>query len=457
MSRRHTHSKFARVDRDVNNSQTIRDVGLSDAVPARPQFGVEVDLKPSEGGYVDPCLTVDGPAERAVADISDASNFAQSSFVGNGLQVQRELTGDFGDGVGAASRGPGGAELLWPEPSGTRHRQSIEVADPIVLGPRWNKTPSRLRSGVSNHHNVWAVALRIQEFNPMMPADDWAAIGTFVRSIVTDVQPHTPYRATSLLGTLSQYARWTWMAGNPLDRQTVFARWLIEDFIANGCPRTWSASTRGNHRSRLFRMSEALFGPDAQTPLIAALPGSQPSTPYTPSELVTFRSWASGQATTQRRHDATVLLALAAGAGIGNADLANLRRKHITEADGGIDITIIGNRPRTVTVLAEWERDVRAAIENLEPEMLVFGENRWAPSKNAVNNFISKTSGQHKPNSQRLRATWIVHHLTANTPIKALMAAAGLNSFESFNRLIGFVPSPSPLLSRQLLRGNTAG
>jgi hypothetical protein len=44
-----------------------------------------------------------------------------------------------------------------------------------------------------------------------------------------------------------------------------------------------------------------------------------------------------------------------------------------------------------------------------------------------------------RPTSQRLRATWIVHHLDAGVPVVTLMRAAGVESLESFTRYVRFV------------------
>ena len=39
-----------------------------------------------------------------------------------------------------------------------------------------------------------------------------------------------------------------------------------------------------------------------------------------------------------------------------------------------------------------------------------------------------------------MRATWIVTHLTAGSPVKALVEAAGVDSLEALTRYLRFVP-----------------
>ena len=94
-------------------------------------------------------------------------------------------------------------------------------------------------------------------------------------------------------------------------------------------------------------------------------------------------------------------------------------------------------------------------MEHRKPEDLVFGWERTAHSPNSVHGFVARTHG-HAPHltAQRLRATWIVHHLTVGTPLSALMDAAGVMSLEAFTRYLRFVPSAEITEARRWLRGS---
>jgi len=298
------------------------------------------------------------------------------------------------------------------------------------------------------------VAERIEQYTPQMPSDYWDTIGDFVRSCVADAQPSSRISAQKSLRPVTALVLWSWQLGYELDRRLIFDRMTIEEFIASGCPATWSNATRGNMRSQLFNISEALLGTEARIPRLNPLPPSNPSKPYDVKEIVTFRSWAWGQSTQSKRHDATALLALGAGAGLATEDLLTIHVSDVTLIDGFVIVNVTGRRPRQVPVLAEWEGDLLDVVRETTPGSFVFGQNRTTRQKNAVSNFLSKTTGTHKPNSQRLRATWIVHHLSVATPVKALLGAAGVESFEAFTRFIPFVPEVDPMEARHVLRGN---
>ena len=288
------------------------------------------------------------------------------------------------------------------------------------------------------------MAERIERYSPQMLPAHWAAIEEFVRACVTEAQPRTPYSAKALLSSLALLARWSWHRGYELDRRVILDRFTIEEFVTTGCPASWSNATRANRRSQLFRLSECLLGAGARTPRLISLGPSNPSEPYTTNNLVAFRSWAGGQNTVAKRRNAMVLLSLCAGAGLSAEDLAGLRVRHIAMVDGCVVVNVPGRRVRQTCVLAEWETDLTDIVSSMSPEAYAFRPQRTIESKNMATNFVAKTSGVHKPNSQRLRATWIVHHLSTATPVNVLMNAAGVLSLDAFARYVQFVPDAEP-------------
>lgn len=104
--------------------------------------------------------------------------------------------------------------------------------------------------------------------------------------------------------------------------------------------------------------------------------------------------------------------------------------------------------------MAEWERDLLDAIEGLPAQSYVFMGGRAGRNKNIITHFVYKTSGDFKPHTYRLRVTWIVHHLTAGTPVKPLLAAAGVGSASLLSRYLQYLPDVEVDEVRRMLRGN---
>jgi len=314
---------------------------------------------------------------------------------------------------------------------------------PGYMVSRWNRQASEGRT----------VARRIGGFTPDMPERYWQVIEGFVRSAVADAQPKTPYDAKNLLSTTARHVLWCWQtAGLALDREIVFDRAVIEEFIVHGCPNLSPASA-GNRRSQLLRMAEAL-NRSGQPARLTPLSSSDPVRPYSPSEIVALRSWAAGQNTPTRRRDAATLLALGAGAGLATEDVAGLTAAMVTVDNDGVLVAVPGRRARLVPMLAAWEAPIVEAAGAMPADRFLFCGNRTVTGKNYLGSFVRKSTGVGpKPLVQRLRATWIVGHLAARTPVVPLMAAAGVESLEALTRYLRFVPGIEAAEARRALRG----
>lgn len=299
------------------------------------------------------------------------------------------------------------------------------------------------------------MARRISEYTPAIPAGDWTHIEGFVRAAVAEAQPNTVYAARDLLISVTGLTYWCWQtACVPVEREVVFDRAQIEEYIASGCP-SMRPGSRGNRRSQLFRVAEQLVGTQTATRRLAPLPASDPAAPYVAAEIAMLRSWCAGQPTQRMRNDAAVLVALGAGAGLAVEDLIDVRIGDVTSDDEGVVVTVRGGRrPRTVPVLVEWEALLAGAVDGRDDtDGFAFRPGRTTTHKNAVSNFVAKTTGVGvRPSSQRLRVTWIVRHLAAGTPVAALIGAAGVESLEALTRYVRFVPALDAATVRRRLR-----
>ncbi|TFB91463.1 site-specific integrase [Cryobacterium sp. HLT2-28] len=278
------------------------------------------------------------------------------------------------------------------------------------------------------------------DYEPNLNLAVWNEVKRFVLDSVADAADGTPYTEAELKVAASRIAAWTWQtAGLPLERGVVFRRDVVARFIAVGCS-TLKPASRGNLRSQLLRMSEVLLDPREVPRRLAALESSEPAAPYSGAELISLRSWASTQSTPARRANAWVLLATGAGAGLAASEIGELRVGDIRVDGNGVLLVVTGERPRVVPVLREWEQVLADRTRTLGPDRFAFRENHAANYPNLIANFIDRSQVVGvKPKSQRLRATWIVRHLDAATPVVPLMQAAGIESLEAMTRYVRFV------------------
>lgn len=304
------------------------------------------------------------------------------------------------------------------------------------------------------------MATHIAEYTPELPPEDWAAIHEFVRAAVADCMGRIPYAPRVLLRVCSRHVRWCWRAaGLPLERGVVFHPEVVGEFIDHGCP-DWSRPTAANARSLLLRMSGELMPPGSQPVRLPPMWAAHPLHPYTATEVSALRSWAAGQITQTRLVQCHVLLALGFGAGLSAVEVADLRTGHLHVDADGVLVEVVGRRARFVPVLAEWESVlIDLADAAMRPDLYVFGGPRRKTShKNTVTNFVRATNtGRVYPRLQRMRVTWIVGHLAAGSPVKALMQAAGVDSLDALNRYLRFVPDADVKAYRAAFRDGEGG
>ena len=293
-------------------------------------------------------------------------------------------------------------------------------------------------------------------YQPQHAAPYWAHLGEFVRRSVNDATADTAYSASELYAAATPLTMWAWQtAGMPLEREVIFSLRTIERFIAVGLPQYRSNSGRNTIRSRLLRMSHALIGPPVAPPALRPLGKSNPSAPYSAKEIIILKSWAIAQSTAQRRWNAEALLSLGLGAGLAGREIINLRVDDLHSDDGGVVVTVRGERSRQVPVLREWERALASGVRPEDGGWL-FRENRESANRNLITDFVSRSTGKIQLQARRMHSTWIVQHLEAGTPLVPLMRAAGLESPEALDRFLRFVREPDARGSRNTLRDAVA-
>jgi hypothetical protein len=435
-------------------------IALRGLDPSGPQIDVESGFQPSEGGDVSPSSTGQNIANGRVIDACERFRSTQASIAKSLTKRECEEPGCFGDLIITGGLGPVRAVGIGGGSYGSRHEPIVVINPAESVDTTTNVTPLNYAVGSNQllDRGLDPMTKRINNFTPEMPERYWAVIETFVRAAVTDAQPSTVYSAHNLLSSVSRHVLWCWQsAGLELERKVIFDPLVIEEYIVKGCL-TLAPASRGNRRSQLLRVAEVLCGSKSCPLRLTPLPPSEPVRPYSVCEITALRSWATGQATPTRRRDAATLLSLGAGAGLAGEDIAQLRAHMVTVDDMGVLVAVPGRRTRLVPVLFDWEGPLVEAARVISSERPLFGEGRTTTNKNFVSNFVAKSCGVGpRPSVQRLRATWIVHHLAARTPVVPFMTAAGVRSLEAITRYLCFVPDIDPVEARRALRCQLMG
>lgn len=290
-------------------------------------------------------------------------------------------------------------------------------------------------------------------YTPLIAPVYWDDVRDFVEKAVTAVRGRTPYSEAELSLSVGRLAVWCWhTVGLDLKEELVFHRSSIDRFARSGLT-DFNEAARGNIRSQLLRVAEVLLDSTLAPPRLTPMRAADPSQPYLEREVVALQGWAESQSTPARRTNAQVLLALGLGAGLSASEIGNLRVGNIEAALTGVDVNVVVGRARRVPVLAAWAGALVGRTQDLPPESFAFREAHTTASENLISNFVRRSRSEGTvPQSQRMRATWIVHHLQSGVPVVALLRAAGVDSLDALNRYVRFVSGPAPLVSEAMMR-----
>lgn len=301
------------------------------------------------------------------------------------------------------------------------------------------------------------MASNIDFYTPRGAGPGWERVADEVRRIVKAAAPATPYSATQLLSAAARLALFADGLGHRPQAEAWLAREMIEHFIASGCPNA-AESTRGNYRSRLLRLREAVIGTELASGRPMPLSGSLASHPYARAEQSDLWSWAGGQPTSALRHGIKTLMACGFGCGLDSAEIADVRTHDVQRSglDGAVRVRVRGRRARQVVCRRAWEQVLLDAAAALGPGEYLFRPDAHTRGKNLVSNFLARTkSNATAPNLSmgRARATWIVELVDANVPLTVLVAAAGVDSLHAFSRLMPYFSTAAADAAAKALRG----
>lgn len=290
------------------------------------------------------------------------------------------------------------------------------------------------------------------DYTPVMPALYWDAIAPFVREVVRAAAPHTTYSEKQLYPPTARLALWAWQTASlPLEIEVIFSPSVIDRFADQGLPQ-YTKAGRNTMRSRLRRMADALLGEGREPDRGRPMGNSDAVRPYSQAEQAALYSWATGQPDGERYSSAMTLLALGLGAGLTGSEIARLKIDDIQVDDEGVVVHVGGARPREVPVLRDWEGMLEERVAGRDPGSWAFREGREGENRNLVTDFAARSRGEVGLQARRMRATWIVRHLDAGTPLAALLLAAGFQKPEALGKFIEFTTVVTPIELRVALR-----
>jgi hypothetical protein len=295
------------------------------------------------------------------------------------------------------------------------------------------------------------VSAAMARFTPnSVPKPVWSRIGGFVTAAVEQATPYTVTTAMTLMTIVTQLVVWTDRLGFPLESDQIFHPGNIDRFVVEGCAHL-RPGTRQNYRTWLRDVGQVL-SPDLYPPRQLVLPRSDPLLPYSTREVGELLAWSRGLPSLRYRHNASVLLAFGFGAGLTSQEISRLIGTDIRRDADGVLVKVIGPKARAVPALRHLEDQIASLAEDANERPIFLPERRGINNRQ-IPNFIARcpTGDAPRLNMNRLRATWIVHHLSAGTQLGALADAAGIEASQLV-RYHRYAEHVDPGLARRQLR-----
>jgi len=272
-----------------------------------------------------------------------------------------------------------------------------------------------------------------------------------VESIIADCDGRTRYPTTTVTTTVAQLVAWSWTGGTLLGAVEILDPYNVEAYAVHLRTRMRGGGA-ANYRA-ILRAVGAIVLPTAY-PKQVPLPASDPTLPYTETEVRSLVAWARGLPTPEMRHNAMSVLACSLGAGLAPAEIAMTRTNHVSFEFGAIQIELAGRVPRTTVVRREWESTLVDLIVAVPDGAYLFRPGRSHVRRAEVTNYLERCPRESGPklSAQRCRNTWIIEHLRSGVPALVLCEAAGITS-EQLGRYLRHAVGPEDSPARELLRG----
>lgn len=274
----------------------------------------------------------------------------------------------------------------------------------------------------------------------------------FVRTALIQAASTGLSLRTRCATVLAQLAMWARNEGIGLDPEVVLDPQNVERFVTSDC---CQGTNRVTYRSDLRRLGPLLTRHAPWEPRPQPLGYPSLAAPYTDSEVRSLADDIAAQPTLRSRQALSAVLSLGLGAGLDGRWLTHVRLRDVHRRSAGFDISVPAPMPRTIPVWNEWTPALREVIDGASAgDGWIGGDighgRNWLGQLQA--RFVR---GASTPpiSTQRLRATWLLQHLRARTPVLELVTAAGLRRLDSLSGLLRHVEPLAAEDRDRVLRG----
>ncbi|WP_082492005.1 tyrosine-type recombinase/integrase [Leifsonia sp. Root4] len=285
----------------------------------------------------------------------------------------------------------------------------------------------------------------------------WDAIRSFVVASVNQLEPQSPASIRFHLTVATRFALWLRTStGASLDEPADY--WTFHQ-VQRFAAMELGTGTSASYRAAVLRRLNTFVrrcgdGEDSRRAIpVAPLP---PLLPYTSREQAAFLAAAHARGSEHRRSNNLAFVALGLGAGLRAVELVAVRVEDISDDCTDMNIHVrAGSSPRIVPMRREWCETLRQALASRASEDFVIIGHRSAKPAPLLSTLTTNGPKAPRPTASRMRATWIIGHLTCGLRIDLVLEIAGLHKLSALVPYVASLPAVSPI-DRELAHGSLA-
>ncbi|WP_261820841.1 hypothetical protein [Nocardioides sp. OK12] len=297
---------------------------------------------------------------------------------------------------------------------------------------------------------------------PLQPEPLLFAQQVVLDSLVVAPAPITESWVMGSLAAVGGLARWVHGLGQPLTRDHALGEATRYRWISGAGHLT--AESASIYAVRLELIADHLNGVSIKRLPRATKATEAPVEPLTPTEQADLWAWARGLRPRTRRERVQGHILLGLGFGLTRNEKYRITTDHVfTDADG-VHVAVTdpdGALIRFVTCRRDWEDHLLRYVATVQHGGYLVAPWRLDPPPgSAVDESLRRAHKWAPPvefNNVRLRNTWLCEHLADGTPLKILMAAAGVAEANHLHKLLTLLPTPNSAAAAAALRGPERG
>jgi len=274
----------------------------------------------------------------------------------------------------------------------------------------------------------------VANYNPakgdraIVTPEQWKVLADFVRGAVAPLTWMTANSLRPFLSATTRLALWADEQGLPLEAAYLFSPDLLSAYLAT------REDTVAHSHQYLTRLGLE-NGVTTSGGTFAGIARPDYQAPYAKGDITALTSFARAMTNLERRATLGAVIALGAGAGVVRARLRYVDATCVHDHDDGH--TYVATATGCARVSADYV-DLLTEVCELRPEGqligAVFGETLTAH----IAKWVSGRKGVPELNVDRLRATYVVSLLDANTPLREVLAWTGLKSAEALDGYLAY-------------------